>query len=54
VTKEAVAAGRAIAPDLRMTWLVALRADLRRAVRNISNIVGIRRDCLTWRKLQIL
>lgn len=54
MTKEVGAAGRAIMPDLRTACLVALRADLRRAVRNILNVVGIRRDCLTRGKLQIL
>jgi len=36
---ELGAAGRAIALDFRSTWFVALRADLRRAVRNIVRIV---------------
>lgn len=36
------ATGREIAPDFRTTWLVALRADLRRAVRNIVDAVRVR------------
>ena len=31
----AAAIGRAIGPDLRTAWLAALRADLRRTVRNM-------------------
>ena len=31
----AAAIGRAIGPDLRIAWLAALRADLRRTVRNM-------------------
>lgn len=40
MTTELNEAGRAIAPELRRAWLVALRADLRRAVRNILRTVG--------------
>lgn len=43
---ELRAAGRAIAPELRTAWLVALRADLRRAVRSILRVVRARRDGL--------
>jgi hypothetical protein len=37
------ATGRAIAPELRTAWLVALRTDLRRAVRNMMRVVKARR-----------
>ena len=41
--KELETAGRAIAaPDLRTAWLAALRADLRRAVRNMLAVGGWR------------
>jgi len=35
VTKGDKVAGRAIAPDVRIAWLVALRAVLSRAERNM-------------------
>ena len=38
-TKELWATGRAIAFDERMAWVAALRADLRRAVRNMVRVV---------------
>jgi hypothetical protein len=38
--KELGAIGRAIAPEVLTAWLAALRADLRRAVRNILRFEG--------------
>jgi hypothetical protein len=43
---ELGATGRAIALEVRTAWLAALRADLRRAVRNILRVVWIRREWL--------
>lgn len=40
LTKELAATGRAIGPDLLAAWHVALRAVLRRAIRNIMRLVG--------------
>lgn len=41
---ELAATGRAIAPEFRIAWLEALRADLRRAVRSMVRLVGARRE----------
>lgn len=43
---ELGATGRAIAPEVRAAWLAALRADLRKAVRNILRFVRARREWL--------
>jgi hypothetical protein len=43
---ELGATGRAIAPEVRIAWLVALRANLRRDVRNILKVVRARREWL--------
>jgi len=51
VIKELWMAGRAIAPELRATWLLTLRADLRIAVRNILREVKARRMLLECREL---
>ena len=50
---ELGAAGRAIALEDRTAWLVALRADLRRAVRNILRVVKARRKWLTRVVVQV-
>jgi hypothetical protein len=44
VTSELGPTGRAIAPEERTAWLVALRADLRNAVRNMVNVTEARRE----------
>jgi hypothetical protein len=44
--KELGATGRAIAPEVRIAWPVALRAKLRRVVRNILRVVRARREWL--------
>jgi len=43
---ELGATGRAIAPEVRIAWLVALRANLRRAVRSILRVVRARKEWL--------
>jgi len=43
---ELGATGRAIAPEVRIAWLAALRDNLRRAVRNILRVVRARREWL--------
>jgi hypothetical protein len=53
--KELEAAGRAIAlADLRMVWLAALRADLRRAVRNILAVGGWRMAVVKRRSILVM
>jgi hypothetical protein len=46
VRRELAEAERAIAPEPLAAWLVALRADLRRAVRNILRVVSGREEDL--------
>jgi hypothetical protein len=52
-TKELAIAGRAIGLDLRTAWQVALRADLRRAVRSILKVVGGKRGSWGERRVEI-
>jgi hypothetical protein len=51
VKRELGAAGRAIAPELRTAWLVALRADRRRAVRNMVEVEKARRGICGKKRL---
>ena len=53
MTKELAAAGRAVGLDLRTAWQVALRADLRRAVRNILKVVGSKGGSWDKRRVEI-
>jgi hypothetical protein len=50
---ELGATGRAIAPEVRTAWLAALRADLRRAFRNIVTVVRARREWLKRVDVQV-
>jgi hypothetical protein len=45
--------GRAIAPEVRIAWLEALRTDLRRVVRNIVEFVRARREWLKRVDVQV-
>jgi hypothetical protein len=48
------ATGRAIGPARWMTCLLALRADLRRAVRNMVEVVDVQERCLEGVMMSIL
>jgi hypothetical protein len=53
VTKEEGATVRAIAPDLRTAWLVALRAVLRRAFRSILCVGCGCGEWLLWERKMV-